>query len=271
MILKEDLINNFELKTKVESGKKIYYFKCDEGNLDELKKKFVLSVYPHQWWGNVIDPKVVVLALNPGYSAGADELDSLVFGDLIEKNYKLKNGYGQFLFGDRENESKIPFKYSSISKWWRNVFEDIIEDDLPNDYDKKKINKFNNNVGIFNLVGYQSRNAKNTNIDCKSKKTIIEHIKALANDDEDRFFIFVWGKSTWEASGLEIKNNFIEVNKRNSENDKICSQNKKLNVKIEDKNDRKLLKKILLNEEIKEDTFKKFMKKYNEDYRKNEE
>ena len=265
----EDLRKNFEIITKKDNGKEIYYFKCDEDKLDNIKGKFVLTVYPHQWWGNVIDPNVVVLALNPGYSAGSDELDSIIFGELIEENYKLNmidgHCYGQFLFGDSGNKNNIPFKYSSISKWWRNVFEDIIPNDIVDNYNKTEINCFNKNVGFFNLVGYQSKRANDINIKCPSKEKIIEHIKQLA-EDKKRLFIFVWGKSSWEANGLNINNNYIEVNKRNNKTDKICGQNKKLNIKIKADNDRQLLKNLLLDKKVDENEKKNFLKKYNEKY-----
>ena len=263
-------VEDFKIISKEKNGRTYYYFKCDKDCLDAINEKFVLSVYPHQWWGNVLNPSVVVLAINPHYGVGEDELDSAVFEKLILNNYSLNNGHGQYLFDDSIGECNVPFKYSSVSRWWRNIFEDILPDVLSdnlNDKEKKEIHSFNGNVGFFNLVGYQSRNADNiTKINCESEKRILAHVNELAKD-KNRVFIYVWGKDKWDKAFAknEMKcniKNYIEVNKKDSINPKISTQNKKLNIKIKNDNDRNILKTILTSKDVNRKVVNDFLNKY---------
>ncbi len=211
-----------------------YIFECDINDIDIIKYKFVTTVYPHQWWGNIVNPKIVFLALNPGYSKGADELDSAVFENIIMKNYKLENNIGQNVFNNKNLGYKdLSFDYSSTYKWWRNIFDGIIPEDwFDNDV---TMEIFNKNVAFFNLVGYQSENTSSLYKKCKSTKLIAKYVNLLAREDKNRLFIFIWGKDDWDKIIVNNKiNNFIEINKNDNKNrDKeINKRNKSIKNKI---------------------------------------
>lgn len=270
----EYLRKEFEIIDEYKNNKKIYYFKCDANDKNTLiEKGFELTVLPHQWWGNIVNPKVVILAINPHYGAGEDELDSMVFEDLIKNNHILVNDCGQFLFDDSKGKCDIPFIYSSVSRWWMKVFKGIIPDVLEKNLsakDKEILKLFNENIGIFNLVGYQSVNANNIpKIECKSEENVLNYVNQLASEkNSGRIFIFVWGRDKWidafSRYGLECNiTKYIEVNRNDSINKNINTQNKKLSIKVNEthEEDRNTLKNILTgsatNEEIED-----FIKKY---------
>ncbi len=256
-----DFKKSFELIVKEDNKKKKYVFKCDYDDVGIFDVKFELTVLPHQWWGNIKNPKVVFLAINPGYKAGSDELDTLLFDDLILKNYDpLENNF-QYLFGNCGNgKADISFRYSSTSCWWRSVFDEIIPNDLV-DSDNDTIKRINNNVGFFNLVGYQSKNSQNLYFNCKSTKKIVHYINDLPNQN-NILFIFVWGKNKWENCGLHVKN-YIEINKPHNITQKICGQNKYLKIKITDEKDRKIFRGFLMNDELVYKDFEEFLNNYN--------
>ena len=178
------LSDKFKFDEEKEKSKQ-YIFKCDIEHFSSLHDKFVLSVLPHQWWGSVLNPKIVFLALNPGYSIGNDELDSIVFKDFIINNYKLNNyKRGRYLFDDElKGIDGLSFEYSSISRWWRKVFCNFIPNNSLNEYSnyfvdskdyKEKIDRFNNRIGFFNLVGYQGKDSNyiHKGFNCDSTKLI---------------------------------------------------------------------------------------------------
>lgn len=224
-------------KEHMDNGE--YIFTCDSNNtIDNMKGKFEFSVLPHQWWGNIKDPKIVVLALNPGYSQGNDELDSIVYKGLITNNYNLNLDHAQYMF-DKTSKGigGLSFEYSSISRWWRKVFSEFIPDKIcfkpgayfKNEQDyKEKINRFNEKVGFFNLVGYQSKDSSYIEkaYDCESAKLIAQYVNELAKTG-NRLFIFVWGKDSWDevitknCKENNIKN-YIVINK----NDNIVREKK---------------------------------------------
>lgn len=213
------------------------------------------KVYPQPWWGNIVNPKIVVLSLNPSYDEGADELDNAVFRNILEEN--LENPVS--LFGNKfKNEYDVPFKYSSVSEWWRNVFSEIIPNDLLEDSDE--INLFNENVGIFNLDGYHSKNVDKLNSHLSTSKKMVEYINSLAQC-ENRLFIFVWGKGTWDKRGLKVTSNFIEVNKSHK-NCIINPRNKMLKNKINNVKDKEKLKDILINLNLTKENFVEIVEFY---------
>ena len=272
------LKENFRINDKNDGKKTIYYYECDKNKSGDVPSiiddKYELTVYPHQWWGNIANPKVVVLALNPGYSQGVDELDSILFGNLIEKNYN-SDDYYQFLFGDEcgasefsKNGNKILFKYSSVSCWWRKVFEEVLPNDLSgnlSEEEKNTINLFNHNVAFFNLVGYQSKDTSDLYTKSNSTDKIVEYVNDLVN--KDRLFIFVWGKGEWVKKGLKINDmNYIEVNKNDEQNKKngrnVNPRNKLMKNKLVKKEDYIKLRSFLVDYELEKSKFDSFVNDY---------
>ena len=190
-----------------------------------FNKKFIdnfnFKVHPHPWFGNIENPSIVVLAINPGYSKNADELDSVIFKELLDNNLKMKfTNKGAKLFDDEgvvlSKELSVPFKYSSVSNWWEKVFEEVLVNKDTNELDKQMVDSFYSKVAIFNLVGYQSKDADKIGKTYKNLPTtaaMIEHVKHL--DNGERLFIFVWGEKRWNELGFEVgKCDKIVVNKQ---------------------------------------------------------
>jgi len=201
----ENLQVSWELDDTIDS---CFISKEDKEIFDKyhLYNKFKLHLHPHPWYGNIKDPEIVVLAINPSYARNSDELDSEVYKEIFISNLQMFNkNRGAYLFNEEINGiNNIPFKYSSVSEWWEKVFEEIVTDENGNLKDNDFLNSFNKKVGIFNLIGYHSANSTNLNCngikELNTVKNTVKYIEKLMND-EDKIFIFVWGKALWEKIG----------------------------------------------------------------------
>ncbi len=254
----------WELETKTEK----YIASIDKNDCKWREDDFNLTVFPEPWWGNINDPKIIVLALNPSYVRSADELDTLVFKEFFDKNIKIENNQAVNLFDDEITSNNIQFINSSVSEWWRKVFE---YDDkfVPNFKDDDNLlDIIKNKVGIFNLIGYHSKNAdclKKSRNNPKTTDIIIKYLNEIIDntDNTNILFIFLWGKNTWESYGLKTTdiNYCIEINKNdskdrgqnvNGEPKKVSSQNKYFKNKISYDDFKKILKGIDCVSKIKE-------------------
>ena len=139
--------------------------------LVDLSNMYASKCIPHFFWGNIIDPKIIVLGNNPSYSSVFDEAELNLYGkDLIDiyNNYS-KDKLINFLvdtYNIRENaffketpnlyKDKLPAKCGlrgnrSTYEWWHDVTKDDLE--LTKAFQK-------NEIAIFNLVGYHSYDYK---------------------------------------------------------------------------------------------------------------
>ncbi len=106
-------------------------------------------LWPHPWWGNIENPEMIVLALNPSYDPLKDEEDEEVTGF----QDAWKNG-----LSEPENKDKhinlFDFKETETAKWWAKVFKGKEKEIETIELLKQK--EFSKKVGMFNLVGYHS-------------------------------------------------------------------------------------------------------------------
>ena len=104
----------------------------------EDKTAFRFDFLPQPWWGNIKNPTVIVLALNPGIDK-AEKEDEEEHKDKILLNLKGQDTINWIAEGN-----------SSGHKWWKNTFKEIIKTGLiEHDAIYKKI-------GVFELIGYHS-------------------------------------------------------------------------------------------------------------------
>ena len=169
----------------------------DNKPLIELSNMYASKCIPHFFWGNIIDPKIIILGNNPSYSSLFDEVELNLYGkDLIDtyNNYSKDNLINFFhnTYNIRENDyyketpnlykDKLPSKCGlrgnrSTYEWWHNVTKDDLE--LTKAFQK-------NEVAVFNLVGYHSYAYKSIKEKAllKDKESIIKYAnKKGLNDD----------------------------------------------------------------------------------------
>lgn len=143
----------------------------DNKPLIDLSNMYASKCIPHFFWGNIIDPKIIILGNNPSYSSLFDEVELNLYGkDLIDtyNNYSKDNLINFFhnTYNIRENDyykethnhykGELPCKCGlrgnrSTYEWWHDVTKDDLE--LTKAFQK-------NEVAVFNLVGYHSYDYK---------------------------------------------------------------------------------------------------------------
>ena len=125
--------------------------KKDKNRIDIIYKTFGYSndtrLIPQCFWGNIKDPKIIILAKNPS-CVTSDYLDNKYFGKKLIENLNIENRSDDvvnLLFSD-SLKSGIPFELSGVSNWWRSFFSLSVDDD--------KSRNIMNSICIINLCGY---------------------------------------------------------------------------------------------------------------------
>jgi hypothetical protein len=237
---------DFDIDNKVsKKDAAVLYYQKELGN-ENLKLSYFYQthVLPHPWWGNINNPKVIVLGLNPSYDPINDEMDDKlpgVYDALLNNIDKNKNPINWLNFSD-----------AKTSQWWKITLGTLIDS-----VDNELLYK---NVGFFNLCGYHRDSYKNVQQKCLIKKenmnkevkefvnkfdfisqslsdqmpryndkylptqnAIILHINKLIRSSEVKHVILLWGYNEWFYAGINLKDSEISkklliVNKYNSSN-----------------------------------------------------
>ena len=206
-----------------------YIAECDRGVLkDNLKMSFFYRthLFPLPFIGNVQEPDVLILALNPSYDPIHDEED--ISGKEVYKY--LNQLYEVNFFVDQEKSISILGNFTF--NWWKkNVFNDL------------SLRSNSTKIGLFNLCGYHSRgyeevpkrclnNGKYLTSQEKTRKIVFD----LINCETTRLVIIVWGSKYWntylgEECFIRNKNKIIVLNEENSRNKSIakCYKNESKN------------------------------------------
>ena len=141
-------MDNIELSKKYKNS----ILKKDENNIDKIKEIFGYddntNLIPQCFWGNIINPEIIILAKNPSHVL-TDDIDNKYFRNTLIENLKIKdrkNIHNNLLFCNSSFDKDIPFELSGVSKWWRDFFGENINLENKNDFMKK--------VCVINLCGY---------------------------------------------------------------------------------------------------------------------
>jgi hypothetical protein len=237
---------DFDIDNKVSKKDAVVLYYHKELGKENLKLSYFYQthVLPHPWWGNINNPKVIVLGLNPSYDPINDEMDD-----------KLPGVYDALLNNIDKNKNPINwlnFSHAITSQWWKETLGSLITS-----VGKESIYK---NVGFFNLCGYHRDSYKNVQQKCLIKKenmnhdlkefvnkfdfisqslsdqipiyndkylptqnAIILHINKLIRSSEVKHVILLWGHKEWVDAGInlrdsEISKKLLIVNKYNPSN-----------------------------------------------------
>ena len=224
----------------------IYISKEDIGCKEQLLNRgFILDRYPQPFWGNITNPEVIVLGLNPSDEFITDRLESILFSKEIENNLngniplnwkKLKTDLSTDLTKTKEflgSESKT-FKLLELFKDYPYLSDKKKELWCDKVFDGYSYNP--NEIGFFNLVGYASKDSNSLDYSFIKKelfttKILIKYLNNLIEAKTTKLIIIVWGKSKWIENGLKVNDKELIVVNENKNN-----RNKQLKYveKIED-------------------------------------
>lgn len=188
------------------------YLGLEKTNKNRPKNYFRLEFVPEPFFGNIKEPRIILLALNPSYDSKGDELDEIAF-----KNANINIPFSKFLqkidFCDSGNifNSYLP----ATTAWWQNrVLKGL------------NFEKLKGKIGYFNLIGYHSpHNPFNEDrIICESQKLVRDYIIQLINTIPDLKVIVIWGLKNWN---LTKETNTIfkiyQINEKNNLNKSIMN------------------------------------------------
>jgi hypothetical protein len=186
-------------------------------NGDEEHIGFNFEYLPQPWWGNLKNPKIIVLVLNPRINSTQVKDEN---GNSITKEKQDDIKYSKFIKNNLRHDKKtinwLEHSDSDSGKWWIQTFSDLLNlKDIP--ITKEDVYK---KVGCFELLGYHSENSFSTggyknnkellkgefgieDMDMlPSQEAVIEHIDRLL-DDKSRRLVIIWGQKYWkELLGL---------------------------------------------------------------------
>jgi len=208
----EEYIKYLQQELNARSNKENYILKCDEDavkNYNEnlcckCKKnkqkykddyEYHCNVLPQPFFGNIINPEILIIANNPSYAKYDDEYDTKLF---LSKNEL--NEYIEILkrvnFFDTFNDDNRYF-YNTWNWWHRKVTGNL----AINSKDKK------GKVGIINLCGYHSKyfNEEHYKNFPSFNEEILDNLIKIGEKKNKKFvIIFVW-KGTQEILEKKYK------------------------------------------------------------------
>lgn len=184
---KSDEFESFEDTQVLKDGLKLRYF-------------FQTHLRPQPFWGNIENPKVIVLGLNPSYDPISDELDE----DRIKDDLMSNINEPMFRFNwfkHKYNKSNI---LTSGYKFWTQTLGEL----LTSKTWKCTGNQIYNSVGFFNYIGYhrspfspiQKKCFKNKDKMLPTQKALFDHLKSIIT--KDTYIVLIWGYDYWKSTGL---------------------------------------------------------------------
>lgn len=176
---------------------------CDKDKAVDIIKAFPdglgKTLTPQLWWGNLEDPKRIILALNPSYrDSDVKDNNNSKFKDILNLNLHYNN---------RDEALKLNNLF--------NVFDDIeVLKTWMDDYKLKAFREELKDFAIYNMFGYHQthldkRNIELSHIKGEIKQDIIEKISKAKQ------VYFLWG-------GKEVRELWVKLlcdNPKNKEDE----------------------------------------------------
>lgn len=170
-----------------------------------LQYFFQTHLMPQPWWGNIEDPDIIFLALNPSYDPVIDDEDELAIESDLKENLVSKsfNWFQHKEIIDSGNKKRKTSGY----QWWKATLGDLYkQDDLNTEM------KIYHKIGFFQLCGYHSKSYFKLTRKCllgkknllPTQETIVEYINELIKK-RDRYIVLIWGEKHWKNANLDFK------------------------------------------------------------------
>ena len=200
----EELIDIWKFNSSDNEYISINDDKCFKQN-DILKLSYFYRthVLPLPFMGEVDNPDVLILALNPSYDPINDEEDT----KKIKKENYINDLFDVDFFSNIEN-SRATIGEHTFNWWKTRVFNNV---ELNGNY----------SIGIFNLCGYHSREYRKIqstylkdNSYLPTQNMTKEIVSGLINKIKTKLIIVIWGKDSWkDYLGFNLnKGNVVVLN-----------------------------------------------------------
>ena len=198
----------------------------------KLSYFFQTHLLPQPFWGNIVNPKIVVLGLNPSYDPVNDENDEFdIKGDLVKNLSDYDFSFNWFNHKTNNyNESTSGFKF------WSETLGELHHGSQELYCDEKSIFE---STGFFNLYGYHKSPFKEIQQKCyketygdkylPTQRLLFNHLKSIIS--KDTYVIVIWGYQYWEDTGLLSEHNIdtsklLIVNRNQGNNNIITNAHK---------------------------------------------
>jgi hypothetical protein len=178
----------------------------------KLSYFFQTHLLPQPFWGNIANPKIVVLGLNPSYDPVNDEQDEFeLMGDLVKNlnDYDFSFNW----FNHKKNNSEL----TSGFKFWSETLGEFHHGSKDPNCVEQSIFE---NVGFFNLYGYHKSPFKEIQQKCfrptykgkylPTQKALFTHLKTIIS--KDTYVIVIWGYQYWKDTGV-LSEVYIDTSK----------------------------------------------------------
>lgn len=191
-----------DLIDEICSGKRKFIYSKDKGQINE--KRFELSLLPKPYRGNLKDPKLVILSLNPGYN---ERVKTKLFKMLKYEHQK------RFIEISKKN-ALLESRYI-ISP------DDEVDDVMDNGYWSDRLSELKNDgaeisrIGLIQFVPYASEHFGSWNKkELETQKFTREIIMRLLTKSRDTLFLVMRSKDKWkklipEMDNKEYKDKFL--------------------------------------------------------------
>lgn len=170
------LIESWKFKdntSKVSLYDDLCFKTLSNGSRLKVSNFYPTHIHPQPWWGNIKDPKIIILAINPSYDHYYDDVEEIKCGDFFRRNIKRNSNQLESWISELKRFKVGNNKSKGTYKWWEKSLGELIidtDDDI-----------FSKNVGIFNLVGYRSKTKSFINKICYETNIVEEELQSFIN------------------------------------------------------------------------------------------
>ncbi len=182
-----------ELIDKICSGKGKFVYSKDKEQIDE--KQFELSLLPKPYRGNLKDPKLVILSLNPGY------------------NERVKTKLFKLLEFERQKEF---IKLSKQNAWLESRYiispKSDVDDVMDNGYWSDRLSELKNDgaelsrIGLIQFVPYASEHFGSWNNKKLKTQEFTRKIIMRLLQKKDTIFLVMRSRDKWKKLIPEMDN-----------------------------------------------------------------
>lgn len=182
-----------ELIDKICSGKEKFVYSEDKEQIDE--KQFELSLLPKPYRGNLKDPKLVILSLNPGY------------------NERVKTKLFKLLEFERQKEF---IKLSKQNAWLESRYiispKSDVDDVMDNGYWSDRLSELKNDgaelsrIGLIQFVPYASEHFGSWNNKKLKTQEFTRKIIMRLLQKKDTIFLVMRSRDKWKKLIPEMDN-----------------------------------------------------------------
>lgn len=158
-------------------------------------------ILPQPFFGNIDNPDIILLALNPKFDY---EKSYAEHKELLDRGISVADYITNTNIIFDNTSSKYTFN------WWKEVFDGA----LPENYNFENLL---GNIGIFNLCGYHSKSFNKLPKACfkeniselPTQTALRNHLKKLMLENPNRLILVIWGNDYWKSFFNKIEKGYF--------------------------------------------------------------